>query len=107
MGNQWGLGLHFIVVTIFLVATTNTCFGARKNSTVACFEHERLALLKFKHSVKDDYNLLSSWVGYNCCRWERVMCDDVTGNVVSLHLRGGDSFDDYECRSLSEDEVQP
>ncbi|KAJ0528612.1 putative leucine-rich repeat-containing, plant-type, leucine-rich repeat domain superfamily [Helianthus annuus] len=88
MGNQWGLGLQFIIITIIMVATTNTCLGARNiNSTVACFEHERLALLKFKHSVRDDYGMLSSWVGNDCCRWERVMCDGVTGHVDSLHLR--------------------
>ncbi|KAJ0877927.1 putative non-specific serine/threonine protein kinase [Helianthus annuus] len=89
MRDQWGLGLQFIIVTIIMVATTNTCLGARNiNSTVACFEHERLALLKFKHSVRDDYGMLSSWVGNDCCRWERVMCDGATGNVESLHLRG-------------------
>ncbi|KAJ0520011.1 putative non-specific serine/threonine protein kinase [Helianthus annuus] len=94
MGDQWGLGLQFIIVTIIMVATTNTCLGARNiNSTVACFEHERLALLKFKHSVRDDYGMLSSWVGNDCCRWERVMCDGATGNVESLHLRG--DFDSY------------
>ncbi|KAJ0520003.1 putative non-specific serine/threonine protein kinase [Helianthus annuus] len=91
MGNQWGLGLHFVFVTIIMVATTNTCFGARNiNSTVACFEHERLALLKFKHSFTYDYGILSSWVGNDCCRWERVMCDGVTGHVESLHLSAGD-----------------
>ncbi|KAJ0520006.1 putative non-specific serine/threonine protein kinase [Helianthus annuus] len=88
MGNQWGLGLQFIIVTIIMVATTNTCLGARNiNSTVACIEHERLALLKFKHSVRDYGDMLSSWVGNDCCSWERVICDGVTRNVVSLHLR--------------------
>ncbi|KAJ0742391.1 putative non-specific serine/threonine protein kinase [Helianthus annuus] len=104
MGNQWGLGLHFIFVTIFLVATTNTCLGAR-NITVACFEHERLALLKFKHSVTDDYNLLSSWVGNNCCCWKGVVCDVVTGNVGSLHLRGGDIISDSNFKGLVSNEV--
>ncbi|KAJ0742392.1 putative non-specific serine/threonine protein kinase [Helianthus annuus] len=89
MANQWGLGLHFIIVTIIMVATINTCLGARNiNNTVACFEHERQALLKFKHSVGDATNMLSSWVGNDCCRWERVMCDGVTGRVDSLHLKG-------------------
>ncbi|KAJ0669691.1 putative non-specific serine/threonine protein kinase [Helianthus annuus] len=31
--------------------------------------------------------MLSTWgVGNDCCSWERVGCDDVTGRVVSLHL---------------------
>ncbi|GJU40454.1 leucine-rich repeat protein, partial [Tanacetum coccineum] len=50
--------------------------------------HERLALLKFKHSVYDGFDMLSSWVGNDCCEWERVHCDKVTGKVDSLHLRG-------------------
>ncbi|XP_076908249.1 uncharacterized protein LOC143565029 [Bidens hawaiensis] len=32
--------------------------------------------------------MLSSWVGKDCCIWERVSCDGVTGNVGSLHLKG-------------------
>ncbi|KAM0005351.1 putative non-specific serine/threonine protein kinase [Helianthus debilis subsp. tardiflorus] len=93
MVNQCGLGLQFIIVTIIMVATTNTCLGARNiSSTVACFEHERLALLKFKHSVRDDSGMLSSWVGNDCCRWERVICDGVTGNVESLHLSDSDGY---------------
>ncbi|MFS7975585.1 putative non-specific serine/threonine protein kinase [Helianthus anomalus] len=85
MGNQWGLGLQFIIATIIMVATTNTCLGDRNiNSTVACFEHERLALLKFKHNVTDNYGMLPSWVVNDCCRWERVMCDGVTGHLRYL-----------------------
>ncbi|KAD2804580.1 hypothetical protein E3N88_37957 [Mikania micrantha] len=52
---------------------------------------EQQALLRFKHSIIDDYGMLSSWeVGNDCCRWERVGCDDATGTVVSLHLRSSD-----------------
>ncbi|GJW98650.1 serine/threonine-protein kinase TIO [Tanacetum coccineum] len=34
--------------------------------------------------------MLSSWVGNDCCKWEKVHCDKVTGKVDSLHLRGHD-----------------
>ncbi|XP_076941341.1 receptor-like protein EIX2 [Bidens hawaiensis] len=95
MGNQWGLGIHFIFVTIFLVAVANTGLGAQ-NVTVACIEHERLALLKFKHSVIDDNNMLSSWVENDCCQWERVTCDGVTGSVKSLHLGAVIGLSSYE-----------
>ncbi|CAI9276837.1 unnamed protein product [Lactuca saligna] len=87
MGNEWGLGLHIIFLSIFLSATTYTCLGVRNKSAV-CSERERLALLKFKESVQDDFGMLSSWVGNDCCRWGRIKCDSVTGNVESLHLRG-------------------
>nr|GFC39667.1 leucine-rich repeat protein [Tanacetum cinerariifolium] len=42
--------------------------------------------------------MLSSWVGSDCCKWERVHCDKVTRKVDSLHLRGrydGMYGDDY------------
>ncbi|KAL7587204.1 hypothetical protein Lser_V15G40468 [Lactuca serriola] len=87
MGNQWSLELHFIFISIFLLATTCTCLGVG-NISVVCSEEERLALLKFKQSVQDDSKMLSSWVGNDCCLWERVHCDDDSGNVKSLDLRG-------------------
>ncbi|KAF5794252.1 putative non-specific serine/threonine protein kinase [Helianthus annuus] len=99
MGNQWVWGLHLVLLSMFLVATKHTCMGAQ-NSTNSCHEQERLALLEFKHSVKDDFEMLSSWVGIDCCSWKGVRCDGATGRVVGLHLRGnyGDSYefeDDY------------
>ncbi|KAJ0856368.1 putative leucine-rich repeat-containing, plant-type, leucine-rich repeat domain superfamily [Helianthus annuus] len=88
MGNTWGLGIRFIFICIFLVTITHKCVGGGNLTTPACFEQERLALLKFKQSVKDEQGMLSSWgVGNDCCRWERVGCEDATGRVVSLHLR--------------------
>ncbi|KAL7608190.1 hypothetical protein Lser_V15G10203 [Lactuca serriola] len=38
--------------------------------------------------------MLSSWISSDCCRWERIHCDAITGNVKSLHLRGNN--DDSE-----------
>nr|KAJ0192658.1 hypothetical protein LSAT_V11C800445380 [Lactuca sativa] len=87
MGNHRGLGLHLIFVSIFLVANTCSCLGV-ENTSIVCIEQERLALLKFKESVIDYYGMLLSWVGNDCCMWERVHCDNVTGNIKSLHLKG-------------------
>ncbi|PWA72706.1 leucine-rich repeat protein [Artemisia annua] len=68
-------------------------FDHEFNCTI-CSKQERLALLKFKHSVEDISDMLSSWVGNDCCQWERVHCDKVTGRVESLYLRG--SVDIYD-----------
>ncbi|XP_023745100.1 receptor-like protein EIX2 [Lactuca sativa] len=108
MGNRRGLGLYLIFVGVFLVANSCSCLGV-ENTSIVCFEQERLALLKFKDSVEDGSGMLSSWVGNDCCMWERVHCDNVTGNIKSLHLRGstgwlvGDevSFSLAELRNLS------
>ncbi|PWA94706.1 leucine-rich repeat protein [Artemisia annua] len=97
MRNQWGLRLRRIFLSLFTFAATSTCLGA-SNITVGCPEHERLALIKFKYSVKDDFKMLSSWVGVDCCSWEGVRCDRVTGNIVSLHLRGNLSTP-YSCNT--------
>ncbi|XP_076905083.1 receptor-like protein EIX1 [Bidens hawaiensis] len=74
----------------------NKCVGGGNLVTTSCSEKERLALVKFKHSVEDVNGMLSSWgIGNDCCRWERVGCDIVTGRVVSLHLRANSSDEDY------------
>ncbi|GJV36947.1 leucine-rich repeat protein [Tanacetum coccineum] len=86
MANHWFL-LILLVLSIYFSANIHTCFSALNNSAI-CSKHERLALLKFKHSVYDAFDMLSSWVGNDCCKWERVHCDKVTGKVDSLHLRG-------------------
>ncbi|KAL7587683.1 hypothetical protein Lser_V15G40592 [Lactuca serriola] len=80
-------GFHLIFICILLVATTYTCLGVG-NTNAVCSKQEQLALFKFKHSVKDSYGMLSSWVGNDCCIWERIQCNGVTGNVENLHLRG-------------------
>ncbi|PWA36032.1 leucine-rich repeat protein [Artemisia annua] len=76
-----------IVLVIYFATNIHTCLCA-SNISAVCSKQEQLALLKFKHSVYDDADMLSSWVGNDCCQWERVHCDKVTGKVESLHLRG-------------------
>ncbi|KAL7587331.1 hypothetical protein Lser_V15G37584 [Lactuca serriola] len=91
MGNWRGFGFRLIFVCVFLFAATYTCLGVG-NVSVLCSEQERVALLKFKQSVEDPYGMLSSWVGNECCMWEGIQCDGVTGNVQRLHLKGDDYY---------------
>ncbi|GJT57887.1 leucine-rich repeat protein [Tanacetum coccineum] len=42
--------------------------------------------------------MFSSWVGDDCCQWEHVTCDNSSGSVLGLHLRG------YAVMSLSDEE---
>nr|KAJ0189340.1 hypothetical protein LSAT_V11C800409960 [Lactuca sativa] len=97
MENRRGLGLRLIFVCVFLFATTYTCLGIG-NVSVICSEHERLALLNFKHSIQDPFEMLSSWVGNECCMWEGIQCDGVTGNVQRLKLNA-DSYYDFFTRN--------
>ncbi|XP_022716261.1 probable leucine-rich repeat receptor-like protein kinase At5g63930 [Durio zibethinus] len=67
-----------------LVITTSFCNAI---SDAACLESERQALLRFKQGLIDPSDLLASWSnGGDCCDWTRVICDNLTGHVVELHL---------------------
>ncbi|XP_048232528.1 receptor-like protein EIX2 isoform X2 [Ricinus communis] len=57
-------------------------------SMSGCSPSEREALLKFKHELKDPSKRLTTWVGDgDCCSWSGVICDNLTGHVLELHLR--------------------
>ncbi|KAJ7958811.1 putative Leucine-rich receptor-like kinase family protein [Quillaja saponaria] len=49
-----------------------------------CWEQERIALLKLKASFS--FPPLSWVEGSDCCGWELVECNNITGRVISLNL---------------------
>ncbi|KAI9108274.1 hypothetical protein K1719_020757 [Acacia pycnantha] len=60
-----------------------------------CIPSERQALLNFKHHLLDPSNRLASWSeNNNCCNWTSVVCNNVSGHILQLHLRTSPS-DDY------------
>ncbi|XP_047152374.1 receptor-like protein EIX2 [Vigna umbellata] len=65
-----------------------------QGSYVKCIERERHALLNFKQNVLDYYGMLSTWRNdensRDCCRWEGIECNDETGHVEMLDLRGSE-----------------
>ncbi|XP_031251243.1 receptor-like protein EIX2 [Pistacia vera] len=79
------------IVVLFLellaLATINICF-CNRNTHLNCIASEREALLRFKHDLKDPSNRLASWKGDgDCCSWAGVVCDNLTGRVLQLHLQ--------------------
>ena len=65
------------------------------NTLGVCNEKEKHVLLRFKQVLSHPVNRLSSWsMDEDCCRWEAVRCNNVTGRVVELHL--GNPYVDYE-----------
>ncbi|XP_020999686.2 receptor-like protein EIX2 [Arachis duranensis] len=62
---------------------------------VKCAERERQALLDFKAAMVDDYGMLSSWKGRDCCHWNGVRCSNLTAHVISLDLHGDSIGNEY------------
>ena len=73
--------------------------------SIECEEDERLGLLGIKsfflsydNTFKNSNNPFDSWVGANCCNWDRVKCDNdddltSTAYVIELFLHDLLSYD--------------
>ncbi|KAJ9130955.1 hypothetical protein P3X46_033919 [Hevea brasiliensis] len=85
MGTSAVTVVKILAMLILLQSALFCC--SRANFNGSCIKIEREALVKFKASLAiDSSNSLLSWVGDDCCRWERVICENITGHVVKLDL---------------------
>ncbi|CAI8590426.1 unnamed protein product [Vicia faba] len=79
--------LHYFSFQLFLLMLL-TQFTSYTFSL--CNHHENSALLQFKKSLIDSSpfpHKIKSWKnGTNCCDWDGVTCDDVSGHVIGLDL---------------------
>ncbi|KAK8559652.1 hypothetical protein V6N13_016392 [Hibiscus sabdariffa] len=66
-------------------------------SSPLCLPHQRAALLRFKNSISLDYfcgdNYYAAYPktetwnkSIDCCSWEGVKCDEMTGHVIGINL---------------------
>ncbi|KAG8381319.1 hypothetical protein BUALT_Bualt06G0110100 [Buddleja alternifolia] len=82
----------FLFIILFTMEFAICSYG--RNSSFSCVSGERKALLRFKASLSDPSNRLSSWDDYNdCCAWDGVKCDKTTGHVIGLDLRNSNTGD--------------
>ncbi|CAA0824290.1 disease resistance family protein / LRR family protein [Striga hermonthica] len=59
------------------------------SNCINCHEIEKQSLLSFKQSINGSSDVLSSWdTKYDCCTWKGVVCSNLTGRVLQLHLQG-------------------
>ncbi|XP_061355143.1 receptor-like protein EIX2 isoform X2 [Gastrolobium bilobum] len=69
-----------------------TCLCVGSSQIKKCVETDTQALLKLKDGFINGRDILSSWQGEDCCTWEGVSCDDLTGHVTRLDLQNSSDF---------------
>ncbi|XP_076956972.1 uncharacterized protein LOC143632298 [Bidens hawaiensis] len=79
---------------LFLLVSSlcSFCFCNQSSDPALCIPTERSALIDLRSNLTDHANRLSSWVGKDCCSWSGVVCDNITGHVHEIHLRGPHLF---------------
>ncbi|KAI3735090.1 hypothetical protein L6452_14578 [Arctium lappa] len=75
---------------LFASSLCTFCFCTQNINNILCIANERSVLLQFKNNLVDQANRLSSWAGEDCCHWSGVVCDNFTGHVHEIRLRGPD-----------------
>ncbi|GER55594.1 receptor-like protein, partial [Striga asiatica] len=59
------------------------------SNCINCTEIEKQSLLSIKQSINGSSDVLSSWdAKFDCCTWKGVVCSNLTGRVLQLHIQG-------------------
>lgn len=83
--------LFILVSVLALMSNLKFVCGRTSEGYISrnCIESEKHALLLFKEDLVDHSNILSSWVGDDCCSWRGIGCSNITGHVTQLQLGVG------------------
>ncbi|KAK7274035.1 hypothetical protein RIF29_15105 [Crotalaria pallida] len=85
METPYATQVLLLIVSLITILHFSACKAAGLNMTFN--EKERNVLLSFKHGLSDPSNRLSTWSDEeDCCRWQGVRCDNVTGRVAEINL---------------------
>ncbi|XP_042383650.1 receptor-like protein 35 [Zingiber officinale] len=99
---------HVILFLIILLFSTRECCEDHPHASkrINRLESKRRALLSIKSDLyKSDY-WLSSWTGYDCCKWRGVSCDNTTNHVIKLDLHYPlDQYLDLPKKNLSRNHI--
>ncbi|KAF3432400.1 hypothetical protein FNV43_RR27140 [Rhamnella rubrinervis] len=106
--------LYFWLFTLSIIHNCIICSSNNSNE-ISCIETERQTLVSLKQDLYGPSNRLVSWVGEDCCKWFGIICNNITGHVHKLILRGpspinyftsSTEFDAYE-KSLLGGKISP
>ncbi|XP_073133788.1 receptor-like protein EIX1 [Henckelia pumila] len=82
--------VEILLFAVFFLSSLKLSY-CQRNVTELCIENEKQSLLRFKKSLTDPSDMLSSWdAQHDCCKWENVVCENSTGHVLELRLQSPD-----------------
>ncbi|GAU20538.1 hypothetical protein TSUD_130960 [Trifolium subterraneum] len=68
---------------------------------IRCNEKDRETLLIFKQGITDRFGRISTWsTEKDCCAWEGISCDNITGRITKLDLNLPPNFEDRQLKFL-------
>jgi Leucine-rich repeat (LRR) protein len=93
-----------VMVEFFLLCVLHMgliCSSAGNRNGIGCLENERQILLELKEGFQNQSGRFESWIGTDCCTWQGVRCNKLTGHVIHLDLSS--SIDKYSISMSSEE----
>ncbi|KAM0852908.1 hypothetical protein ACQ4PT_051445 [Festuca glaucescens] len=84
-------GWFLLPLLVFIQLPFSSTHDNLATSSVHCLPDQAASLLQLKQSFNFDFSntTLPSWQdGTDCCLWEGVGCEDSSGHVTALSLRG-------------------
>ncbi|RHN66754.1 putative non-specific serine/threonine protein kinase [Medicago truncatula] len=93
--------MSLILLLLLFVTTFHKSISSNDHRLVRCNEKDQKTLLTFKQGINGSFSRISTWsTEKDCCVWEGVQCDNITGRVTKLDLKGQPNFDDEPIKVL-------
>ncbi|KAK2387422.1 receptor protein EIX2 [Trifolium repens] len=80
--------MSLLLLLLLCLTTFHQSMSTNKHRLVRCNEKDEETLLIFKKGINDSlHQKISTWsTKKDCCAWEGVHCNNITGRVTELHL---------------------
>ncbi|XP_058782342.1 receptor-like protein EIX2 [Vicia villosa] len=79
--------MPFLLLLLLAIFTFHKTMSTNDHRMVSCNERDREILLTFKLGIVDPNGRIPTWTTENnCCAWEGILCDNITGRVTRVEL---------------------